>query len=590
MLASRSLALAPPGLLLGLLPALLLACGSDAGGPELSERREPDPTPSVAAPTALAPVAGDAARASSTSVPGHAGGDVAVTVDDASGANVGVEPLLEREVEVTAVLVDEGGAPLEGLRVVVRPFDDDVEHLSLGPSDAAGRIAKGVPHARLEAIDDPDVELVQQGLDGSLDPQARRARMEFPSLGGASRLDLGTITMARPPILVAGRIVRADGSPVRGAEFGVDVPPLDGVEFDVSDAWYEATLRAAATSDEGGRFEVRAYTFGLPRWPGTLDLEVGLPGAPNVLKVPFEVGRTDVDVWIESPGTLEVDLSRHSEPVWAQLSVSVTPDLETARATGKLSSEFDAESPEFEGFSPAFIAAMDTGPTIERIAAASRGGGVWAFTPAAGTYSVEVALGGTVVARIDDVLVRAGEPVDDPRLERVDFLFPLEPRVLTVLADEEPVRGARLAYKGANGHRWWDSLAGLLSDAPPTALVAPGGEVLVAVRARGFVPVTINDLPAGEPVTLERPVAVTLEFGVPRGTGADWSGKLALEPTDASSAWELDSAIVLDRLPATAEVELPPGAELRVASNGSPWEGRTFVVPHSGGTVVLEAE
>lgn len=280
-------------------------------------------------------------------------------------------------------------------------------------------------------------------------------------------MDLGDVTCAEPPLLVAGRVLDADGDPVEGGTIRVsylppeaEAPVPGGQSYELVYIDGQSTKRTGAD----GRFEVFASTTE-PR----LYLSAEAEGFSPSGMFPFRAGATSVEVILGGAGSLMGSLRFPDGSDPGGWTAGIQPYVEQDRAS----------------FSPNTITGGWSSDGTWWDSNMDRGANFGWRDLKPGLYNVRIKLEGVSepVRQWDQLLVDAGDVNRDPRLQDVELdglvtTVPLE----VVDPGGAPVSGARVKPVGTEAWASWTSLSGGLGS---LAVMELPSEVLF--QAEGFL-------------------------------------------------------------------------------------------------------
>ncbi|MEL6905048.1 MAG: hypothetical protein AAFP22_06565, partial [Planctomycetota bacterium] len=327
------------------------------------------------------------------------------------------------------------------------------------------------------------------------------------------------------------------------------------------------------------RLEAEPVDFAAAPSPGAID---EFPfHAGQTLRVDVEVGRTDVELCFETPGSIEVDVAHVPPVLRIELSFRLVPEDHDARLapTG-----------------------VDTGHpggiTLE-------GKPVVRNFVLPGSYTLEVRWAGAVVRRLEGIQVRSGEACTDPRLAPLGL--GVETRSARVVsASGEAINAPVLIRRGWNNvwqpvdGSWARGIAAQALPSPEDAelrwLALPSDAVRLAVTAPGHGAVEIAGVPDGAGLELPKLVPVTLTFEADEEqVDALQDGKIghfrvaAVDPDVPFVPLRVRSLTRIDGRHAVATVRVPPGVECVLRTRLAGWEEEvTWTAPRCrGGTVTV---
>lgn len=368
--------------------------------------------------------------------------------------------------------------------------------------------------------------------------------------------DVGDV-MLGGPIAVAGRVERSDGSPVPGARVGIQAtlapPSLE------TDAYPSLITRYRVTTNEDGRF---AFEGSLPGKDHLL--QVSPPEGGKIQYLPFTPDASELRIVLQESGEIAGRLLLDKGILGTHFRV-----------------EFGRTAPRVPGEMQSAMA------QVEALSGEFNSGAI-----APGTWMVAVLTRDSheYVAKIEGVEVRAGEPVEDPRLQ-VDLRGRVFRHQLTVL-DADGGRPEQLSLAMEMPSRWTFGGSANPADFCSSTRVlhgfvgaegwgqaefhSSGGETLVRL-ARG-IPVRIELEGDGLP-----PVEEGLSFTL-RGNADPASGRPEVW---FSSDWLTDGWTVRRVVPSAGRYSLR--LELRCeAPPEQPWNNTAPI--HFDGSPVLEFE
>jgi hypothetical protein len=375
-------------------------------------------------------------------------------------------------------LVDAQGTPAGPLTALAR-----IETASGQQADRADRpldVAQDGGFA-LDVADPPDedVDLVL-AIHGLANDGANLgvARRPLPADLTAGVHDLGDFVLLQPPLAVAGLVVDAAGRPV--ADATVTASPVELGSVEDGPALDPPPAPAAVHSDAQGRFEM----FGElgPSGTALMARKDGQLGGPVVAR-PGERGvRIVLGATGGLSGTVLLDPSLQNSLMLVQVERS---DGATEPGGGP------GSEPALLGANGQF-ALRDLAPGIYRL------GIVYAAT-------------GSELGAVDGLVVRAGDPTRDPRLQPLDlraagWLIELE------LVDEggESVPGGRACSRpsGDPAARW--SYASPVAGRLP--LLGTGRPLDVVISAPSFLHTPLEQVTASQRVVLRRAARLSLRL------------------------------------------------------------------------------
>ncbi|MEO0661657.1 MAG: hypothetical protein AAFZ87_08975, partial [Planctomycetota bacterium] len=422
-----------------------------------------------------------------------------------------------------------------------------------------------------------------------------------PIWSGDARIDLGTVTLRELPLLVAGRVLGPDGRARPGARVSVEqqrTSKSDGARSSGA-VRYESVAGTSVKTGPDGRFEIRAPTADFAAGGAPLRLEArpvdfaAMPSlravdefpfhARQTLRVDVEVGRTDLELRFETPGSIEVDVAHVPPVLRIELAFRLVPeDSGTWLApTG------------VEAWSPGCVR-MEGEATVRDF-----------VLP--GSYTLEVRWAGCVVRRLEGIQVPSGGACTDPRLAPLDLgVETRSARVVSVSGEAigAPVlirRGWNDVWQPIDGS-WARRIAaqGLPSpeDAELCWLALPTDAVRLAVTAPGHGAVEIAGAADGARIALPELVPVTLTFEADEEeVDALQDGKIerfrvaAADPDVPFAPRRVRSLTRIDGRHAEATVHVPPGVECVLRTRFAGWEEEvTWTAPGGGdgaGTVTV---
>ncbi len=281
---------------------------------------------------------------------------------------------------LTALLVDATGAPLSERHVEVlaeTPAKPDPDWIASTRSELDGRIRVPSIGASTQRV----VFVVTDELDR--ERGVARASLQGPS--GAQALDLGELVVTPMPLLASGRVVDATGRALGGAMVRARTGVVD--DDDAARTQWRDFRWNTTRADDAGYFELRSEFRGT-----RLALEATWGEARSA---PLEVrpGERDLELVVEPTGAVSGVLRLDSSMKSAALQVFAEP-RQLARTRGPMLERWHSSPVDLNG---AFaFAGLDPG-----------------------IYDVYVQLeegSWNELARVENVVVRAGEPSEDPRL------------------------------------------------------------------------------------------------------------------------------------------------------------------------------
>ncbi|HYC78028.1 MAG TPA: hypothetical protein VEI02_10410, partial [Planctomycetota bacterium] len=326
--------------------------------------------------------------------------------------------------------------------------------------------------------------------------------------------DLGTIVVKRPVILCAGVVVDAQGAPVPFAD--VSFFRLERLPPQIETSTY------GKRADAAGRFEI-AMQPDAPAGPARA-LGASVAGMCAFDLVPFETGARDLRIVAKPSGELIGSFrfrgldQASPRPKWSR---NVTVRVTGAAARGL----------------PAYIGSADA----DGMNAAVQGGSFTAYHLREGEARVEFRLGdkGRVLLAVENVAVRGGEIVKDPRLQDVDLTAALELVAVSVVDEAgAPVPTAEVHLQDEAGEwsRFEVDTAGRVD--APFAADARDAYVL----APGFGARRLRAIPTPTTVRLQRAAPITVAVRLADDTPFEIDGESVgasihyLGPEDASDA------------------------------------------------------
>lgn len=457
---------------------------------------------------------------------------------------------------VTARLVDTSGEPMSGYRTTIEI--DRSRVFDVAASDEQGRI-----DLELEMDDTIATEGFPVLVHGWRSAKERFrgpfGRAAIPRVAPNGDVDLGDIVLDEQPLLVAGRVVSADGSPAARATVTWDIRRRQDPNAFVGTLGRARpsngyrTPRIARTDAEG-RFEFRSIedeSFG-----GQVDLWVSARGrrtkqAPSE-QVSFEPGERNVILSLRDSGALIYEAPEIPKSTINRLRARLVPaDGSPPRALGLI-----------------------------------KGGLVSGI--AEGTYRAEVSLDDSVIHTIDDIVVTGGGTTKDARLLPIDVSSVLRIRSARfVREDGSPVSPVQLGYRGEGD--WTVQEIGT-PDGVMTWIELVDGSMPATANAPAGAPVLLKDVTEGQEVVLPGPQRIELRFDDPDVAHMAFSVYRAggdLPPFQ--STYQTDATGV-------ASLRLPgPGSYgMWVANSGgpfgdndSPWNGRRLEVAEGTRSIVL---
>ncbi|MDF1799374.1 MAG: carboxypeptidase-like regulatory domain-containing protein [Planctomycetota bacterium] len=368
-------------------------------------------------------------------------------------------------------LVDAEGEPLGGtsysFRSVLRMGGGSSSSTAGGrKTDSEGRFEEELG-SHLTGVKDGESSLRltftverEDGPDWVSEALAFTGELELP-------MELGDVTCAAPPLLVAGRVLDPGGEPVEGARVGVSFLPPGAAAPSQGGSSYELRhLEGQSSKQTGadGRFAVHAATT-----EARLYLSAAAEGYSPSEEVPFQAGATDVEVSLAGAGSLMGSLRFPEGTEPSSWTAGIQPLLEADR----------------ESFSPDTITGGWSSDGTWWDSNLDRGPNFGWNDLASGLYNVRIKLEGVSdpVRQWDQLLVVAGEVNRDARLQEVELdglvtTVPLE----VVDPKGAPVPGARVKAVGNQDWAAWTTLPGGLGS---LAVIELPTEVLF--QAEGFL-------------------------------------------------------------------------------------------------------
>ncbi|MBL8899380.1 MAG: hypothetical protein JNM84_17215, partial [Planctomycetes bacterium] len=312
-------------------------------------------------------------------------------------------------------------------------------------------------------------------------------------------VDLGDVLLRRGPLLASGRVLRPDGTPAVGAtlQAAFTVVSADakrgGLHFD--------SLRI---KDAEGRFTWHAPAEASAIEP-QFELEADLQdrgGARFVAsKQLVNLGATDLEIRLEALGSIQ-GTWRAGAP-WSEGDLSVRLVPEDTAAAGS-----------------------------DHIGGTLHPGGFGFPAQRAGRYTARIYAQGTLLLEIQELVVRAGEACDDPRLRDIDLgakVMLLAYEIVTPPSFTSPRVGTLYARPAGEPGASWTKREFWTKEA---RIVVPRGRYDVAIVAAGARLVRFAAVEQGQRVELEvrLPVVLALE-GRPEGLaeGEHLRARLAME-------------------------------------------------------------
>lgn len=148
--------------------------------------------------------------------------------------------------ELSFRLVDDGGNPITGEGLMIEQGFQRWGRSSGGPKlDAEGRGVLALDEARMNAPHFLHFSIEKDG-------RALSAILDLPGEYPPGVTDLGDVTMALPPLVLAGRVVQAGGQGIPGVDCNIRVRRIEG----------EKRMRFSLPiprTDEDGAFELRSW-------------------------------------------------------------------------------------------------------------------------------------------------------------------------------------------------------------------------------------------------------------------------------------------------------------------------------------------
>lgn len=430
-------------------------------------------------------------------------------------------------------------------------------------SDADGRLCIAVPADF--PLREPARALVMRHGRGSPTAYGGAAWLTIPA-GAHGPVDLGDVQLLAEPLRAEGVVVDRSGKPLAGIELEVPLSHFARADLRVQQASFPHRIRTGAD----GRFAIHelqpANEAAVLRPPPRSELHILEQG-------PVRLGVADLRVVVAGGGSLRLSLpGAPREGVLALLWR--------------------------HGDYPSFCQLDDGTYVYENL------------TP--GFYEVHLQVGGEVVAKIDRVDVRAGEPCADPRLADIPWRQyvrvvrlrvrdaqgrPLQPDIQVAVPGEGSLGAAMFTC-------WPDGIAefALRKDAVGPMVVRHdeylsqefatfGDQLEVTMQPRPRVRIRLPDglqLPAGASVQLRPAVPQRQEFArivheparradpslfrpeavgkhvvlltcePDRDAAAVWRGEIDVQPGDAVQEFELKvDRAVIDRLREAVQARLP---------------------------------
>ncbi|MEO0662357.1 MAG: hypothetical protein AAFZ87_12520, partial [Planctomycetota bacterium] len=402
-----------------------------------------------------------------------------------TGEVVEIAPRPEYRCRVRVRLLDEDGAPVDAHSVSLRCGEWE---RSITGDGSHGLYSSTGPRSSWDVAvgDQIEVKVVLNWFD---QPALHcHGRAVVPGSASNTSIDLGTVVVARPPLVTSGTVVDATGEGVEGALVRVDAPGYDGRREQLG----------AQVTVEGGAFELRAPRSRIDAAARPLTLHVLPEGSPVEWTRTVAAGEAGVEVVLPGDGAISIDASLVDEGLAERLAVRVsawTPPREFRVSLGR---------------------PVTRGPLarVDRI------------TVPPGRYAVSFTLDDSELHRTAPLEVRSGEvtPVAAADLRALGQRFELV--TLRVLdGDGAPVEGATAHRRRADSTRvLWAPDADAQSDVDGMleCLVALDGSSALMVTAVGHGIATVDVPRPGDSVVLPSMREVELVFEDPQppeGTG-----------------------------------------------------------------------
>jgi hypothetical protein len=311
-----------------------------------------------------------------------------------AGASAFLDVVSEVETVLRGRALSAAGEPLGGCKVVVLTSDGRNSDFELGTTttDIGGRFElSGV------VSDDVAALVVRDSAPLGGSTAVGRVPLRFPFSTGhrsPAPIDVGDVRLQPLPLLASGRVLDENGLPVKGAEVWAQVLRRKLSERGQTTEDWERLRDSLWRSDALGRFEFRSSeaSESIALYARTRDAFA----RPVVVKN----GTSGQDLTLERAGSIHGTVVADSPLLWHSQSVMLErqgepvpgePPTERLRAT----------APDSEGrFAFRFVPA-----------------GIW-------TVSVRGAGANSITATVADIVVRAGERVEDPRLNPLEIQRP----------------------------------------------------------------------------------------------------------------------------------------------------------------------
>ncbi|MEC7583161.1 MAG: carboxypeptidase-like regulatory domain-containing protein [Planctomycetota bacterium] len=356
-------------------------------------------------------------------------------------------------------ILDRSGEPVEAEGVGIT-FVDARQALGFErTTDEQGRLEVVVPQGYRES-DETEIYLTrrcEEGGEVSFSGQSLTLPEELP----AARFDLGDCQLDEVPVQLAGRVVDEQGQPLSGVSIQVR-RVFDGRHemFVVGGGLFGRFAR----TDAEGRFELR-HTF-----EEMSGLEVTLEGYYLEEMPDWSRGDTDLEFVMARAGKVVASIKDPPGPFLRLTLVGEADPQQTLRGTEH--------------------------PTLGE---AHR---TWMVPP--GTYKLCLSTRLSYQAEedvvVDQILVEAGQEVQDRRLQDIDWTNHLAEREIEVVDEQaNPVTGAALSvyWRSGDAGRWHPSMLSPWSgENTVDLLVREDMELVVHVRAEGYVDFLAEDVKA----------------------------------------------------------------------------------------------
>lgn len=390
-----------------------------------------------------------------------------------AGDRARIELRLGPQRGIEARLVDVAAAPVVECQVEVfieREPDTGAERLGASRTDIEGRL-------RIAEASSDAVRLVFV-VEDELGRERGAAHANVPGRANAASIDLGELVVSPMPTIAAGRVVDATGHTIRGARVQARAGVVD--ERDPSRTnWRDFTWNDTRTDDQG-RFELRSEFRG-----ARLALEASW-GETRSAPLEIPPGARDLELVVEATGIIAGAL-RLDRSVPAA-SLQVFAEFKGLHAQ---------REPDFEGWRVSAVdphgafALVDLDPGIYDVRVRQHNGG-WGE-----------------LARVEDIVVRAGETCTDPRLNPLEIAH----RGLTLhVVDEHgaPVHGgvcwARFHDTPPDE---WENVELLRGRGTIAVQVLP---VDLAISCNGYLAQFLGPVAASREVVLQRAPRVRFEL------------------------------------------------------------------------------